>query len=1041
MMMSDTAIKRPVTTILFTAATLIFGYFALTGMGVDLFPEVEFPTVTVSSILRGADPDIMDSDVTDVLESYINTIEGVKTIQSTSREGYSQIAVEFVLSKDIDVAAQEVRAKINVAQRELPLDLYPPVVDKFNIASQPILWIAVTSAGNYREMARYADDVLRVRLESTSGVGSVSMGGFRDREIRVWLDPKALEARGLTPVDIAGAIKANHIELPGGRVEQPDKEFVVKIEGEFKSAKELEELVITRTPGGVVRLKEVAAITDGAEDLRSIARYNGMASIGLGVMKQSGTNTVAVARAIKKAVADAAKSAPPGVTVQVAFDSSRFIENSMHDVLFDLFLGGVLTGGVMLLFLRNFRMTFISVMAIPTSIIACFMVMYAFGFTINNMTMLAMSLAIGIVIDDAIVVLENIFRHVEEDPNVSAMEASRSGASEVGLAVIAASSSIMAVFIPVAFMKGIIGRFFFQFGLSVALAVFISVVVSLTLTPMLCSRLLVHNPAHGRIFTLFENGFKAIERAYGRALDKALRHRWVTLGVAILFFAGGVGLIPFAKRQFVTQPDESRFLIRFELPTGTSIDKTDQTLRTIETLVFSQSEVDAGFAVAGRGGAGVNNGMMFVNLVGPRKREASQSDVMARVRTLIGKAVPEAVVGVDNISIVGGGQRNAQLMYIIQGPTVEDLERVTNAIMADMRQVPGFVDVDSDLRLNKPEIKVHIDRQLADDLGVDVKSIAENFSILFGGIDVAKFKEGGKRYDIRMRADPESRLSSDDLYQLMLRSSTQQLVRTPNLIQVEEGLGPNSIARYQRRRSVTLFANLEDVVLGEALSKMEEIAARHVPKDPAWGVAMAGTSEVFAESFQYLLYALAVSLLVIYVVLGSQFESFVHPFTILMSVPLAVIGGIGLLILTGNTLDIFSFIGFVMLVGIVTKNAILLVDFTNQLRDGGMERGAALRRAGPLRLRPILMTALTTIAAVIPVAMAMSEGGEQRAPMGVAVIGGMFTSTFLTLLVIPCVYTVLDDLSLLVRRKSRRIVAREAVSIRTQLDSDSEVKE
>jgi len=1038
MLMSDTAIKRPVTTILFTAATLIFGYFALTGMGVDLFPEVEFPTVTVRSVLVGADPEIMDSDVTDVLESYINTIEGVKTIQSTSRESFSQVVVEFVLSKDIDVAAQEVRAKINVAQRELPLDLEPPVVDKLDIASQPIMWVAVTSAGNYRKMAQYADDVLRVRLESTPGVGAVQLGGFRDREIRVWLDPKKLEARGLTPVDVALAIRANHIELPGGRVEQPEKEFVIKIEGEFESAEELEELVVTSTPGGVVRLKEVATVTDGAEDLRGIARYNGMSAVGLGVMKQSGTNTVEVARAIKEAVAEAAKTAPPGVKVQIAFDSSRFIENSMHDVLFDLFLGGLLTAVVMLVFLRNFRMTFISVMAIPTSIIGCFVVMYAFGFTINNMTMLAMSLAIGIVIDDAIVVLENIFRHVEENPDLGAMAASQQGTSEVGLAVIAASSSIMAVFLPVAFMKGIIGRFFFQFGLSVALAVLISVVVSLTLTPMLCSRLLVHKPSHGTIFTILENGFKSIERFYGRVLDLALRHRWMTLGMALLLFAAGVAMIPFAKKQFVTIPDESRFMIRFELPTGTSIEKTDQGLRKIETLVFSQDEVQGGFGAAGMGSSGVNSGIMFINLVRPHERNLTQAEVMTATRNILNEALPEAIINIENISIVGGGQRNAQLMYIVQGPSVEELEQVTDAIMADMRAVPGFVDVDSNLRLNKPEIKVHIDRKLADDLGVNVRSIAENFSILFGGMDVAKFKDGGKRYDIRMRAEPGSRVSAENLYQLMLRSTTQQMVSTPNLIQVEEGLGPNSISRYQRRRAVTLFANLDGIVLGDALAKMEEIAARHVPKDPAWGVALSGSSEVFAESFQYLFYALAVSLLVIYVVLGSQFESFIHPFTILMSVPLAIVGGIGLLMLTGKTLDIFSFIGFVMLVGIVTKNAILLVDFTNQMREEGMERGAALRRAGPLRLRPILMTALTTMAAVVPVAIAISEGGEQRAPMGVAVIGGMFTSTFLTLLVIPCVYTVLDDLSLFVRRQASRVTAAEPAAAPADLAPDSE---
>lgn len=1011
MIISDTAIRRPVTTILLTVALIIFGYFALRDMGVDLFPEVDFPTVTVTATLEGADPEIMDSDVTDVLEEQINTIEGVKNIRSKSSEGQCQIVVEFVLAKDVDVAAQEVRDKINLAQRDLPRDLDPPIVDKLDIASQPIIWIAVTSAGDYRRMARYADEVIKERLQSIPGVGAVMEGGFRDREIRVWLDPEALEARGLTPRDVAIAIRAKHVELPSGRIEQARKEFVVKVKGEYESATELQELVVLEHDGALVRLKDISKVTDGSEDLRSLARFNSIPAVGLGVRRQSGTNTVAVASAVKKAIAQITKDVPEGINVQIAFDSSRFIENSMHDVLFDLFLGAILTSVVMLLFLRNFRMTFISVMAIPTSIIGCFVMMYAFDFTINNMTMLAMSLSIGIVIDDAIVVLENIFRHVE-DGKENPMAAAEKGTSEVGLAVIAASSSIMAVFIPVAFMKGIIGRFFFQFGLSVALAVLISVLISLTLTPMLCSRLLRHDPKHGPIFRALESAFRSLEKVYSWFLDLALRHRWATLGLAFIVFVGGIALIPLVEKTFFVQPDESRFMIRYEFPTGTSIYKTDDGLRKIERVLFSRPEVSSAFAATGLIGSGVNSGLLFVNLVRPHEREASQSEIVAQMRKIIRDVVPDALVSIEAISPMGAGERNADIQYIIQGPDVEQLDKVAAAIMDDMREIPGFVDIDNDLRLNKPEIKVSIDRNLADDLGVDVRAIAENFSILFGGQDVAKFKEGGNRYDIRLRAHPDARLNPDDLYQVALRSSSGELIRTPNLVEIRQGTGPDSINRYNRRRSVTIFANLEAIALGEGLQLTDEFSDRYMPNDPGWSTALTGRADVFIESFQYLVYALVISVFVVYIVLGSQFESFIHPFTILGSVPLAVIGGIGLLVLTGKTLDIFSFIGFVMLVGIVTKNAILLVDFTNQMRNRGMERGEALRKAGPLRLRPILMTALTTMAAVLPVALAISEGGEQRAPMGVAVIGGMFTSTFLTLLVIPCVYTVLDDFAL-----------------------------
>lgn len=1007
MILSETAIRKPVTTLLLTGAVLFFGYSAFQNMGVDLFPEVEFPTVTVISILPGADPEIMDSDVTDVLEEEINTIEGVKNIVSVSTEGQSQIIVEFTLSKNVDIAAQEVRDKVNIAQADLPRDLEPPIVQKIDIASQPIMWIAVTTSEDYRRAARYADEVLKERLQTVPGVGSVFMGGFRDREIRIWLKPRELEARNLTPVDVAAAIQVKHIELPGGRIEQPEREFVVKVRGEYGSVGELEDLVVATRGRTVIKLRDVAVVEDGSEDLRSIARFNGLPTIGLGIRKQSGTNTVEVADGVMETLAQIASTVPEGINVQLATDSSRFIRNTMNDVIFDLFLGAFLTSLVILLFLRSFRMTLISVVAIPTSIIASFVLMYTFDFTINNMTMLAMSLSIGMVIDDAIVVLENIFRHVEEGE--AGREAARAGTSEVGFAVIATTLAVVAVFIPVAFMKGIIGRFFLQFGLSVAGAVILSTLVALTLIPMLCSRFLTRHPKQGDVFNALERAFQAVESTYAGWLNVALRRRWATIGIAAAVFALGLLLSVFVPKGLVTEPDQSEFTVRFELPTGASVENVDRRLRELEQAVLRQPETKSLFAASGFTGA-ANSGILFVNLVYPHQREASQVEVMSRLRRILDEVAPDARIAVEYPSVVGGGQRNTDLQYIVKGPDVESLNRVADQMVSEMRKIPGFVDVDHDLRLNKPEFKVDIDRGLADDLNVDVRNITENFSILFGGQNVATFKEGGKRYDIRLRAVPSGRLKPEDLLLVSLRSADGELIKAANLIRVQQGTGPNSINRFNRSRSVTLFANLENTSLGEGLDNISRIADEFVPDDPTWSTALTGGSDLFEESFQYLFYALAVAIVMIYVILGSQFESFIHPFTILMSVPLAIAGSFGLMLVTGVQLDIFAFIGFVMLTGIVTKNAILLVDFTNQMRRKGLSRDEALRRAGPLRLRPILMTAFTTIAAVTPIALALSEGGEQRAPMGVTVIGGMLTATFLTLLVIPCVYTVLDDL-------------------------------
>jgi HAE1 family hydrophobic/amphiphilic exporter-1 len=1020
MLLSDTAIRRPVTTLIAMAALILFGWIAFRNMGLDLFPEVDFPYVTVTTTLVGASPEVIDMDVTDVLEEQITTIEGIKTIRSQSYEGVSRIFVEFELDKDVDVAAQEVRAKVNLAERDLPDDVDKPIVDKLDVAAQAIMWIAVSSRGDYARLAQYADKVAKERLQSIRGVGMVQTGGLREREIRVWLDPEKLEARGLTPQDVVRAIKLKHVELPGGRVERLDKEYSVKIEGEYSSAEELAGLVLASRDGAVTRLRDVAKVNDGMEDLRTVARFNGVPTIGLGIRKQSGTNTVEVARRVKAELKEMQKTVPEGIHLEVAFDSSEFIEASMKGVQGDILFGILLTSLIMFLFLRNVRITMISVVAIPISLIGGFVVMYALDFTINNMSMMAMSLAVGMVIDDAIVVLENIFRHVEE--GASPMHAAGAGTSEVGLAVIAATSSIAAVFIPVAFMKGIVGRFFYQFGLTVAVTIAISALVSLTLTPMLCSRLLQHEEKHHPLYNLLERGFQSLDVNYRRLLGWVTRHRAYTVLIALASFAAGMTLTPFIGREFSTQDDEARFMLRFEMPTGTSIYKTEERLREIEQIVFSQPEVTHGFSAIGMAAGEVNKGLMVVHLKPRAERKVHQTEFMRRLRGLLA-VHKDMTSSVEYMSIFGGGERHADLVYIIQGPDVSALAQVSDRIVPTLRSLGGFVDVDTDLRITKPEVKVRIDRGLADDLGVDVRSISQDIYTLFGGVEAGKYKEGGERYDIRVRALPAVRDKPEDLYRTAVRSMDGTLVKSSNLMTIEVGQGPNVVNRYNRRRAVTIYTNLEDKPMGQALEELEKATQEILPKDGNWGAATTGRTQAFQETFVYMRYAMIVAIVIIYMVLAAQFESFIHPLTVMLSLPLCVIGVFGLLLITGNTLNITSYIGIIMLMGIVTKNAILLVDYTNTLRARGMQKVEAILQAGPTRLRPILMTAASTIIAVLPVALGMSEGGESRAPMAIAVIGGMLTSTFLTLLVIPVVYLLLDDLASWLRRRFRAPVS------------------
>jgi len=1019
MLISDTSIRRPVMTLTIMAAIVIFGWMAYKSMGIDLFPEVDFPVVTVQTVLEGASPEVVDSDVTDVLEEQIKTIGGIKYLMSQSYESFSIIIVQFELEKDVDVATQEIRAKVNLAERNLPDDVDKPVVDKMDVAANAIMWLTVYGTIDYSEMSYYADKVLKEQLQSINGVGNIQLGGLREREIRVWLNPEKLKAQGLTAQDVMGAIKSKHLELPGGRIETETKEYSVKIKGEYTSIEELENLVVAERNGTTITLREVGKIDDGFEDLRSIARFNGLPAIGLGIRKQSGANTTAVVDAVKAKLDTIREDTPEGISIGLAFDTSGFIKDSMRGVQFDIIFGIILTALIMYLFLRNFRVTFISVTAIPISLIGGFVLMNALGFTVNNLTMLAMSLSVGMVIDDAIVVLENIFRHVEagEDP----MKAASVGTGEVGLAVIAATSSVAAVFIPVAFMKGMIGRFFYQFGMTVALTIIISVIVSLTLTPMLCSRMLHHQKSHKKLYTILENAFLAMERGYRRALQWAVSYRWTVIIIAIATFATGIYMVGFIGTEFFTPADEAQFKIGFELPTGTSIEQTNKRFHELETVISKQPEMDHYFGAVGVGGGReVNKGIMIISLVPKEERLETQQEIMKRMRETL-DGYNDMTSSVEYLSVVGGGEREADVEIVVQGPSVDDLARVSERIVSDLESQGVFVGVDTDLRITKPDIKVHINRALADDLGVDVRSISNEIYILFGGKEAAKFKEGGYRYDIRVKALPDFRSNPSDLELISVRSREGQLINASNLISHEVSKGPNVINRFDRMRSVKLYVDVEGISAGEGLAKVEETVAKYLPGDGNWGMALVGRTQVFKESFEYLFQALLIAILVIYMILCIQFESFIHPFTMMLALPLCMVGVFGALLLTGKTLNIFSFIGIIMLMGIVTKNGILLVDFANQQRRKGMDKVQAMLTAGPIRLRPILMTASAVVIGVVPVALALSEGGETRAPMAIAVIGGMISSTLLTLLVVPVVYLMLDDAKEWVSGKFRRL--------------------
>jgi len=1015
---------------------VVLGAVSYPNIGVDLFPKVDLPIVSITTHLKGASSEIMDIDVTDKIEEAVNTINGVKTITSTSTEGASIVTIEFVLERDIDMAVQDVREKVAIIRAKLPDDIDEPIIEKVDPDATPVMNLALYGKKSVRDLSTYVDEVLTDQLEKINGVGAVRVYGLRLRQARVWLDNGKLNSYGVTAQDVLAALKSQNVELPGGRIESDTKEYSIKVKGEFPTIQQFNDMVVGSYKGAVVRIRDVGRAEDGMDERRSISRYNGVSSVSLGIQKQSGTNTVEVVDRVKKELINIGKTLPDGMNLAIGFDQSDFIKRSISEVQHHLFYGGFFAIFAVLLFLKNARTTIISALAIPTSVISTFAIMNAFNFTFNNMSMLALSLSIGILIDDAIIVIENIHRHMED--GMSAREAAFFATSEIGLAVSATTLAIIVIFIPVAFMKGIIGRFFFQFGLTVVFAVMVSWFVSFTLTPMLSSLFLKpHNPSgqgsaptstqDNRLKRLLhrvryyeflqlasdklEYAYEKLEERYKGVLLWALDHKIKVIGMAAGIFVGSIVLANFIGTEMNPSEDQSRFVIRLITPIDYSVDEVDRMCQKADEIVRRIPEVTTILFYQGGGRTEeINKANMMVNLVPKSKRSRSQNQIKAEIRRSL-RAVPGLKASVEDASMLGGGQRQVGIQYSIRGRDLSDLQKYTKEIMDRFSKVSGIVDVDTNLETGKPEIRVFIDRDKAADLGVDVSAIAQTINLLISGeVDITKFKDEtkGRRYDVRVRLNPEDRTNPDDIGKIYVRAKDGRLVRLSNLITLQEAGGSSVINRVDRQRAGTIFANLEGKPLGQAKNELDKISSGVLTA--GYGGSYKGQADIMAESFRNLLFAAMLGIIMAYMVLAAQFESFIHPVTVLLSMLFSFVGAFGALFIFGKTLNIYSFIGLILLMGLVKKNAILLIDYTNVLRGRGLSRRDAILEAGPVRLRPILMTTFAMIMGMMPIAVGIGEGAESRSPMAIAVIGGLLTSLLLTLVVVPVAYDLFDAL-------------------------------
>ncbi len=1017
MKISDVSISRPVLATMGSLALVLFGVLGYLRLPVRELPDIDPPIVSVETSLRGANPRVMESSVTDVLEEELSTAEGIRTLTSSSNEQRSSVRLEFGLSRDVESAAQDVRDLVSRVRGRLPEDVEEPVVAKQDADARPFYYLALTSTTlDLLQLNDVADRIVKQRLQTIPGVARAQIQGERRYAMKIWLDQNALTARSLTVQDVAAAIRARNVEVPAGRIESSQREFTVRSLGELRTPNEFADLVVSSQGGVLTKLRDVGRVELGPANDRSALRFDQTPGIGLGVIRQSKANVIEVSKAIQAALPSIQAALPPGVTLVQAFDQSVFVERSIRDAQRTLVEAALLVVVIIFLFLRNLRATIIPAFAIPASIIATFAVMSALGFSINNFTLLALTIAIGIVVDDAIIVLENAYRHQEEFGK-SPEQAARDGTREIGFAVVATTASLMAVFVPLAFLKGNTGKLFNEFGIAVAGSVFISGFVALTLTPMLCAKLLKVPPSHGRMYQLLERGFDGLSAGYARVLTRALRHP-LTVVVGMLALVVGAALVfQTLKREFIPADDRGVININVVGPEGATLQYTDGYQKQVEAILATIPEVNSVFSVIGRGGS-PNGGFLVARLKYWEDRERNIEEIIAELRPKFA-AIAGVQIFASNPSAIGGF--GSPVQFIVRHPDYDSLLVANTRLLAAARTIPGLVNVDTDLKNNKPELTIAYDRDRADDLGVPIGDVATTLQSMLGGTRVSTFTRDSRIYDVFLQLDAARRATPQDMDQLFVRGRSGQLVRVDALASITETTGPRGIAHYERVRAFTLSASLAPTLaLGDAIDSLTAIATAQLPANTT--IALGGDARELSESGNELLLAFGLAILVVFMVLASQFESIVHPFTVLMAVPLAVIGAIFTLKLAGATINLYSQIGMILLVGLVTKNSILLVDYANQLRAKGMEVVEAMLEAGRIRLRPILMTSVATIMGAIPIALGSGAGATARRPLGYAIVGGIAFSTVLTLFVVPVVW-MLAERGLAHRRAIRAATA------------------
>jgi multidrug efflux pump subunit AcrB len=955
MTLPELAIRRPVFAWMLMAALILFGLISADRMGISQLPDVDFPVVTVRVQWPGAAPEVVETNVVDVIEDAVMTVEGVRSVTSTSRYAAASISVEFELSRDISDALQEVQNKVAAAQRWLPNDIDPPVISKTNPEDQPILWMSLTSdRHSFRDLTRYVKDTLKDRFSSVSGVGELAYGGYVEPNLRVWVSRRALAKYDLAVTDVLDAIKNEHSELPAGQLSLGRREYDVRTMGELATADQFGHIVIKR------------------------------------------------------------KQLPEGMSIDVNFDSTQFIEDSVSEFKFALLLSVLVTSLVCWLFLGSWSATFNVLLAIPTSIIGTFIVLYFFGFTLNTFTLLGLSLAVGIVVDDAIMVLENIVRRQERGE--SRVQSALIGARQVTFAALAATLAVVAIFLPVAFMTGVIGKFFFQFGITMTAAVMLSLLEALTLTPMRASQFVQAGKRTTRLGRTADFLFNRVAVWYRRWLEVALRHPWKVIAGSLVFFAASFGTLNYIKKEFIPAQDQSSFIVRMQTPVDSSMEYTDSKTREAEKFLASRPEVRRYMVAVGGFGTGGQSNLtnMFVSMKPKGERgidpeaghELSQQELMAVTRKALRKL--ELKVSIQDLSQRGfTASRGFPVEFAIQGRDWNKLVEYSETIIEKLNATGLVTDADSDYLLGKPEIQIVPDRLRAAERGVSIQTISQTVNATVGGVVAGQYSSDGRRYDVRVRLREHELERVDQINKLAVRNNRGERIPLSEVVKVVEGKALAQINRHDRERSIKVFANVTPgKSQQEALARAREIARSVLPQD--YRLRFVGGSQAFQESFSSLWFVLILGVVVAYMVLASQFNSYIHPFTVLMALPFSVSGAFLVLLAFGHSLNIFSFIGLILLMGIAKKNSILLVDFTNQVRDrGGIGVRAALTEACPIRLRPILMTSLATIAAALPLALAFGPGAELRAPMAMAVIGGMVVSTLLTLFVVPCVYELL----------------------------------